>query len=284
MRVLAHLSDLHFGKVAMETVAPLVEAVHAARPDVTVVSGDFVQWGRRREFEEARDFVQQLPEPRILVPGNHDLPFGKIWRRFTVGLRWYREFITEDLKPHFEDDELAVLGVNTARTLPLRGGRISEWQVREVERRLCAAGNGRWKVLVTHHPFDLAGTYHHSELVGRARMAMGRFARSIDLLLAGHMHISHAGRTAVRYRLKGRSAIFVQAGTATSARGRGEPNAFNLIRLDGTTIQVDRQQWNAEEHGFRCACTDRFENAREPAWCPLPESATEDKVEAVYSE
>lgn len=284
MRILAHLSDLHFGKVALETVAPLVEAVHDARPDVTVVSGDFVQWGRRKEFEQARDFVRQLPSPLILVPGNHDLPFGKIWRRFTVGLRWYREYITSDMEPFYQDEELAVLGVNTARRLPIRGGRISEWQVREVEQKLCSAGDGRWKVLVTHHPFDLAGTYHHRELVGRARMAMGRFAQSIDLLLAGHMHISHAGRTAVRYRLQGRSAVFVQAGTATSTRGRGEPNAFNLVRLEGTTIQVDRQQWSEEEKRFRCASTDRFEDAREPAFCPLPGRQSDGAVEAVYGD
>ncbi len=66
MRVLAHLSDLHFGKVALETVAPLVEAVHAARPDVTVVSGDFVPWGNRGEFERLQSPLEYRTVPKAL--------------------------------------------------------------------------------------------------------------------------------------------------------------------------------------------------------------------------
>ena len=110
-------------------VAPLVEAVRAARPDAVVVSGDFVQKGTPAEFHQARAFVEQLPEPRILVPGNHDMPFLNLWRRFTVGLGWYREYITRDLEPFYRDRHMAILGVNTARRRLLRGGCVSERQI-----------------------------------------------------------------------------------------------------------------------------------------------------------
>jgi predicted phosphodiesterase len=96
------------------------------------------------------------------------------------------------------------------------------------------------KILVTHHPFDLPPPHANTMLVGRAARAMERFARcGIDLLLAGHLHVTYCGETATRYALNGYSAIFVQAGTACSTRGRGEPNSFNVIRLDREHIEVE---------------------------------------------
>ena len=129
---------------------------------------------------------------------------------------------------------------------------------RDVEQRLCALDSGIFKILVTHHPFDLPLRFDRSELAGKARLAMGRLAQSVDLLLAGHMHISHAGSTAVRYKLKGRSAIFVQAGTATSTRGRGELNSFNLIRIDSPRLLVEKHQWDPEQMRYLCIGTDQF--------------------------
>lgn len=40
MRTVIHLSDLHFGKVDQDLLAPLVKTVNALAPDVVVVSGD----------------------------------------------------------------------------------------------------------------------------------------------------------------------------------------------------------------------------------------------------
>ncbi|MBL8209489.1 MAG: metallophosphoesterase [Bryobacterales bacterium] len=239
----------------LSVVTPLLEAIHAARPSLTVISGDFVQNGWRSEFEQARAFVQRLPQPWLAVPGNHDLPFVNAFRRIITGLRLYQEYITTDLEPFWTDNEIAVMGITTARRLQFRGGRIAPEQIRRVQRRLCSVDPRLTRVLVSHHPFDLHESYHRRELVGRARLAMGQFAQSVDILLAGHMHISHAGHTAVRYKLQGRSAIFVQAGTATSTRGRGEPNAFNRIVIAHPNLVVERHQYR--DGAFHCVCLDR---------------------------
>jgi 3',5'-cyclic AMP phosphodiesterase CpdA len=267
LRKIIHLSDLHFGRVDPDVVSPLLEAIQAERPDVTVVSGDFVQNGTRREFEQARQFVQQLPGQRILVPGNHDMPFTNLFWRFATGLRLYKEYITAEMEPFWSDEEVAILGISTARRWPIRGGRIHETQVRSVEQKLCALSPGITKILVTHHPFDLGPAYGRRQLVGRARMAMTRLAGSIDILLAGHMHQSHAGHTAVRYRLQGKSAIFVQAGTATSTRGRGEPNAFNLLRIEPAGLVVELHQWQRLQRQFRCVSSESFALWRDKAEC-----------------
>ena len=240
----------------LDVVSPLVAAIHAARPTLTVISGDFVQNGWRAEFEQARVFVKRLPQPWLAVPGNHDLPFVNAFRRITTGLRLYQKYITPDLEPFWADEELAVMGITTARRLQFRGGRIAPEQIRRVQRRLCSVDPKLTRVLVSHHPFDLDESYHRRELVGRARLAMGQFAQSVDILLAGHMHVSHAGSTAVRYKVQGRSAIFVQAGTATSTRGRGEPNAFNRIVIAQPHLTVERHQYR--NGAFHCVRLDRF--------------------------
>jgi 3',5'-cyclic AMP phosphodiesterase CpdA len=112
---------------------------------------------------------------------------------------------------------------------------------------------------VTHHPFDLPEGHNESDLVGRARMAMETLAScGADLFLAGHLHVSHTMHTATRYRIKGHSALVVQAGTATSSRGRGEENSFNLIRIDKPKIEIDRYTWNQQET-FEVSLTERFQ-------------------------
>jgi 3',5'-cyclic AMP phosphodiesterase CpdA len=222
--------------------------------------------------------VNRLPGPLLTVPGNHDLPFRNLLNRFAVGLDYYREYVSEDLEPFFQDEEIAVMGVNTARLLPLRNGRINEYQVERIEQTLCSVGGERVRILATHHPFDLDQSHNRRELVGRARMAMGRLAQSIDILLAGHMHMSQAGRTAVRYRLKGASAVFVQAGTATSTRGRGEPNRFNLLRIEGRELTVERHQWSTELGAFRCAMTQNFSLDRPADLCAVADVVSPEEV------
>ena len=70
------------------------------------------------------------------------------------------------------------------------------------------------------------------QLVGRAKMAMAAFAEcGVDLLLAGHLHLSRSADTGERYALSGYEALVVSAGTATSTRGRGEANSFNVLGL-----------------------------------------------------
>jgi 3',5'-cyclic AMP phosphodiesterase CpdA len=259
MRSIAHLSDIHFGRVNDHVIGPLIEAVSRSNPDVVAVSGDLTQRARSHQFREARAFLDKLPQPQIVVPGNHDVPLHNVFSRFLQPLSKYRRYITNDLRPFYHDEEIAVLGVNTARSLTIKGGRINEEQVAWMRDKLAAADPEIVKVVVTHHPFDLPAGHDERQLVGRARMAMAQLARcGADLFLAGHLHVSHTAHTATRYKIKGHSALVVQAGTAASNRGRGEENSFNVIRIDRPHIAVERFEWQAERNEFGLATTECF--------------------------
>ena len=123
MRTLVHLSDIHFGRVDAAIVEPLISLIGKIKPDVVAVSGDLTQRARSEQFKEARAFLDRLPQPQIVVPGNHDVPLYNIFARFLQPLDKYRRFITEDLSPFYGDEEIAGLAVNTARSLTFKGGR-----------------------------------------------------------------------------------------------------------------------------------------------------------------
>ncbi len=259
MRILAHLSDLHFGRLDDAVLPALTRAIRDAKPDVVVVSGDLTQRARRREFAAARRYLDELPSPQIVVPGNHDVPMHDVLSRWLSPLANYRRYINRDTEPFYADEEIAILGVNTARSNVVKAGRINREQVARSCARLQSMGEDITRIIVTHHPFDLPQSEVNGALVGRADMAMAGFAGCrVDLILSGHMHVSHRSASALRYPIPGYSALMVQAGTATSSRRRGELNSYNIIRIERPRIAVDTMTWTPTEGGFARAGSEEF--------------------------
>lgn len=259
MRTIVHLSDLHFGRLDSRILEPLTRAVTATQPDLVAVSGDFTQRARRRQFNDARAFLDALPFRQLLVPGNHDVPLYNVAARFLTPLAAYRRHISSEVEPVFMDDEIAVVGLNTARAFVAQGrGRLSDPQVARAVERLRAVPGSLIKIIVTHHPFDLPKGVSTSHLVGRAVMAMGHLASiGADLFLAGHIHVSHVGHTAQRYSIAGHSALVVQAGTM-STRSRGELNTFNVLRLQRPDVTIERHSWEPGHQHFTMTWNGRF--------------------------
>lgn len=271
MRMLVHLSDLHMGRLHADVLPPLAETVRRITPDLVIVSGDFTQRARRTEFLQARAFLDSLGLPTFSIPGNHDVPFWNVAARFLTPLARYQRYITSDLEPVYEDDEIIVVGVNTARSLAVGGGRINEAQVEQLLARLRSAPRGKTRIVVTHHPFDLPPGVKERRLLRRAPMAMARLAEAgADLFLSGHLHLSHVSHSAERYRIAGHSALIVQAGTV-SMRGRGEEPSFNVLRLDAGRLTLDRQVWDPAQRRFVETAFGVYDRGRD-GWTKVTEA------------
>ena len=269
MRTIVHLSDVHFGRVDPRMIAPLVEAVRAIAPDLVAVSGDLTQRARRRQFQQARAFLDRLPRPLLVVPGNHDVPLYNLPARFLDPFGGYRRYIAPDLEPAYEDGEVIAVGLNSARALPFHGGgRVNAAQVERAAARLRAARPDAVRIVVTHHPFDLPAGHGDEHLIGRSDMAMQALAAAgADVFLAGHLHVSHVGHSAERYQIAGHSALVVQAGTL-STRGRGELNTFNVLRLERPRITVERRSWDESTLAFGPSWSATFQHT-DDGWHPL---------------
>src|SRR5690606_2035475 len=94
-----HISDLHFGPPYVPRVGDaLLRAADRLRPEIIVASGDFTQRAKREQFEQAREFLAQLPAvPLVTVPGNHDVPLYRLLERMRSPHDLYREYISPDL-------------------------------------------------------------------------------------------------------------------------------------------------------------------------------------------
>ena len=162
-----------------------------------------------------------------------------------------------------------MIGINTARSLTFKGGRINAEQVAEVARRFAGLPEAVTRIVVSHHPFDLPDGGEESDLVGRAEMAMRAFSGcGVDLFLSGHLHRSHAGSTAKRYLIEGFAALVFQAGTATSTRGRGEANAFNAIRIGTSAMSLETWMWQPAQGRFEAGASQTFDYVSGRGWAP----------------
>ena len=259
MRTIAHISDLHFGRIDPPVVEGLAEDLASKNPSLLVVSGDFTQRARRRQYMTAAAYLKRLPGPQLVVPGNHDIPMFDVIRRFFFPLQRYRKYITKDMRPVYSDEELFVLGINTARSFTHKSGWISQEQLLDVKLRVCKVPPGVFRVVVTHHPFIPPPRDPKADVIRRGQTYIDEMEDcGVDMLLAGHLHLAYHDDLRSHYKSAKRSILSIQAGTATSTRRRGEPNAYNWITVSPDLCTVAVRAWNADGKCFEESLVTRY--------------------------
>jgi 3',5'-cyclic AMP phosphodiesterase CpdA len=260
LRIIAHLSDLHFGHVDPAIPPVLRAALLDIGPDLLVVSGDLTQRARREQFWQARHFLDSLPFPRVVVPGNHDVPLYNVLARWLRPLEKYKTIISADLEPVYVDEEIVAVGINTARALTFKNGRINQRQVDQLHERLAAIGPGaRVRIVVAHHPFILPEGADPRDLIGRAKMGLSAFAEAeVDLILSGHLHVGRTVVEATADGAAGPSLLLIQAGTATSTRLRDDMNSFNVLRIAHPELTIERLSWDDARAAFAASALERY--------------------------
>lgn len=262
MRRIAHISDLHFGCADDTVVEALVVELNRTAPDLIVASGDFTQGARHAEFRQARTFLDRLRAPVFSVVGNHDITPYHLIERFFDPYKRFRRYIHPEIEAVWRDDELLVVGVNTARRMaPEKNwsyGRINPGQIARVERLMAEASPDTFKIVVGHHPFLPPPWDPAIRVTKRAGQALAAFARAgVGLVLAGHLHRGYSrflepiltgdAVTAVVTKNPQETAtrrlLAVQAGSAVSTRLRNEENAYNWIVVEDGRATIEARLW-----------------------------------------
>jgi 3',5'-cyclic AMP phosphodiesterase CpdA len=258
---IVHLSDLHFGAVRSALARSLPAVVSELCPRLVVVSGDLTQRARSSQFKAAARFLDRLDFPKVVVPGNHDIPLWNVAHRFFTPLARYRKYIGSDPEPVYRDDDLFVAGVTTARSSTRKSGRISHEQIERLQARLGTIPSHVFKAVVMHHPLAPSEEHEGIPIVGRADMALEVLTReAVDVVFAGHVHHGFTCRTAEKDKGPRHSVLVVQGGSAISRRTRGYPNGFNLLEIEGEQIDLTPYEWSQTEQRFAATDPARFRN------------------------
>ncbi len=255
-RRILHISDLHFGRDRPELLDPLISAINAMAPDLVAISGDFTQRARHSQYEAARDFLDRLVPPILAVPGNHDTPLDNLWVRLLRPWSRYRRYIDSEIEPRFDDDEIALVGVNTVNHWSWQRGKIG----RHTVARVCDAFEGhkarRMHIAMLHHPLEHLPEVE-KRLMRGARNALAQLGEcGADMVLSGHLHTWRAEPFADES-----GVLLVQAGTGLSTRHRDEPNDFNLLTIEGRAVTIERFIAPFGETTFTPAATARWDKS-----------------------
>ncbi len=242
MPVLVHLSDLHFGRTDATVVEALLADLIQNKPDLVIISGDLTQRARSRQFAEARAFLDRLPAPALVVPGNHDLaPFYSLNRLFRPRAKFENHLAGHADAPIWRDDSLVVVGLDSTRHLRWKSGKLRASHLDKVELALEGAPPGACKVTFLHHPPTTTSQSGHSFT---ALADLG-----VDLILAGHVHHAHMDLIDGGYH---GSSVLIQASTACSTRLREDANGYCVIRVDMPRVAVELRGWSGERfHAVR---------------------------------
>ncbi len=246
MMRIAHITDLHFGAEDPAVVAALAAEITDDAPNLVAISGDLTLGARRAEFEAARAFFDAIPVPWLAVPGNHDITPYRLLERFTDPYARWRKVIGPETEPVWQNDQVMVVGLNTARRVGLHWdwsrGRVTAVRLQRVLARLSAAPRELTRIVVAHHPLLPPESAPLTPVVGGAGRALSALASAgVRLVLAGHLHRGYARLASPAPD----APLILQGSTATSTRLRGEPNAYNRVTIaaDGRP-SVEVRVWN----------------------------------------
>lgn len=270
MRRLIHISDLHFGRTRHTVLENLHHDILDLQPDLIIVSGDLTQRAAAWQFQDACRFLQSFSFPKLVVPGNHDIPLWNLYMRFSDPLARYRHYISEDLSPFFEDSEISVHGLTTAHGRTVAGGRFAAQDLRRVLSHWKNLSTNILRVLVSHHPFESLTSnkrigkwgyrIHHPE---HEDIDIAEYA---DLILSGHFHEGGAFPTEQVFLKPHRSVVAIQAGTAISSRLRGEANSYNVIEASTGEIHFEKRIFNDEMNRFETLTDKNFFLKNDHGW------------------
>ena len=190
--VLFHASDLHFGAEDRSALNWFMDEVARERPAMVICTGDLTMRGTAREFAMAQAWLEQLPVPVMLEPGNHDVPY--YWfpvRRMVSPYARFRA-LRKAVEGERSLSQLAVVSLKTVGRAQLRlnwsKGRIRKRELDETLRSLASHADRPLRLVTCHHPLidaDLSG----SSSTHGGKRALAALARAgADAVLSGHVH------------------------------------------------------------------------------------------------
>jgi 3',5'-cyclic AMP phosphodiesterase CpdA len=279
-----HVSDLHFGRPASnERLGSLGRLISEIRPDAVAISGDLTQRCTKREFAQARAYLDRIAKvsPYVVVPGNHDIRWlgavarnmGGLFRKQAHEFKYsrYKKYICEDLSPSLEVPGVVIAGLNTAHGIT-RGsftrrfrdlgviGHVKREDIERVREAFRNASPDAARIVMIHHN-PIRGQLSGRHGLANTEQALHAFASlGAELVLCGHDHLE-----AVHNVERGVQGLIIStAGTISNRLRAGRASSFNLVDIEERSLRIITYAWKdpegfapVEERSYRRKATTR---------------------------
>lgn len=246
MTTIIHLSDLHIGTEDVHRLPILIEQVNLLNPDVVVISGDFTQRAKQREFKMAKDIIDRLTCGHVLcVPGNHDIPLYRIIERLLFPYQKYKKYIASNFNPTYCNNGVAIIGLNSTTPYTIQDGIVSSAELK-IMREFFDKQNQAIKnrIVIMHH--NMIRPECHKVIYNLESVIQALYESRVNFVLSGHLHdacIEKIEREYIDYPL-----YAITAGTALSSRLRSQPNSFNWMTIEGDHFEVKVYVWKGDRY------------------------------------
>lgn len=233
MTRILHLSDPHFGAADLVAAETFLGQAAVLAPDLTILSGDLTMRVRRREITAAKAFVERLPRPHLVIPGNHDIPLlHHPIERFLHPFRRYQQAFGAELEPELITSGVHVVSLNSSRAFGLYAdwseGRLSKHQLIRMQEKFQQGPPDHFRVLVLHHPLLKLQIAGRAVVKPLKQLMQALETARVDLVMCGHFHRSQIHSAGLTNQWK---TLISQAPTVCSTRLQGEPQGFHEFLL-----------------------------------------------------
>ncbi|HRD68831.1 MAG TPA: metallophosphoesterase [Legionella sp.] len=241
MRIV-HISDLHFGMEDQVIVDSFIADLALIQAHLIIISGDVTQRALEEQYVQFQHFLKRLNVPYVVVPGNHDIPLYNPWKRFTHPFKNYKKYVSNQLGSTFKNDEVTILGVNSATPYKLKDGVLSQRTIGRIKNYF-KQDSGAFNIVFFHHNLNYFSGMHHP--LNNAEEFIAYLKDSpIHMVCTGHLHYATLKLVA---KNEGHCAI-LHGGSLCCERTNDGKNSFYLIDVDGLNYTVD---WRVfRENGF----------------------------------
>lgn len=239
-----------------EILASLREELERYRPDRIVVTGDITNFSLPGEFVQARQWLDGLPAPLSIVPGNHDtlVPVPD-----AQGLGQWSQWCTDGEWPYLHrQDGVSFIGLKSAvPTAPLlAAGRLGAAQLQRLSRMLREEGaTGQLRIVLLHHPVVDGAVRARKAL--RDRRGLRDVLRECGAEMVLHGHARNARLDALAGPVGPIPCICVPSSSALP-NPRDEAARWHLVELPppgGRWARIGVRQWSTASNAFEQAAS-----------------------------
>ncbi|MDQ3913048.1 MAG: metallophosphoesterase [Actinomycetota bacterium] len=235
---IVQMSDIHVGSglFGTELISTAIEETNALGPDLVAIVGDLTTEGYQWEFEEAKEYLDRIECPSVVVAmGNHDAR--------SVGYRHFEELFGAregSVTVPVPEGEAKVVALDSTKP-DLDEGEIGREHYAWLDSELRGWERGPKIVMIHHHILAVPGTGRDVNILRDAGDVMAILREiGVDIVLSGHRHVPYV------WSISG--VRIVHSGTVSTMRVRGMmPPSYNIIELDTERVEITLKEPGKEE-------------------------------------